>query len=245
MIIAFAGKGGVGKSTIASQVVRRLSGRGSVLAVDADPNSNLSDKLGMEVKGTIGGLRDETVAYPEKIPAGMSKQQYVSEQVQRIITEYGNTDLLVMGRPEGEGCYCFINSSLKECFGRAFPYYDYVVVDNEAGMEHMSRKILPSADVFLFVSDPSLTGIRTVARLSDLAEEVGIDVGRKILIINRAPETVPEKLEEAAKEARFHEIMLFPSDGFITDSALESEVLDVPEDSPFGKSVEELLNLIL
>lgn len=215
------------------------------MAVDADPNYNLSDKLGMEVKGTIGGMRDEIIAFPEKIPQGVSKQQYVSEQIQRIITECGDTDLLVMGRPEGEGCYCFINSSLKECFDKVVPYYDYVVVDNEAGLEHMSRKILPSADVFVFVSDPSITGIRTVARLSDLAEEVGVDIGRKILIINNAPETVPAKLEAVAKEAGFYEIMLFPRDQYIIDAALESELLDVPEDSPFGKATDELLKLIL
>ena len=109
----------------------------------------------------------------------------------------------------------------------------------------MSRKILPSADVFVFVSDPSITGIRTVARLSDLAEEVGVDIGRKILIINNAPETVPAKLEAVAKEAGFYEMMLFPRDQFIIDAALESELLDVPEDSPFGKATDELLKLIL
>lgn len=245
MIIAFAGKGGVGKSTIASQVVRRLSGRGSVLAVDADPNSNLSDKLGMEVKGTIGGLRDETVAYPEKIPAGMSKQQYVSEQVQRIITEYGNTDLLVMGRPEGEGCYCFINSSLKECFGRVFPYYDYVVVDNEAGMEHMSRKVLPHADVFLFISDPTVTGVKTAGRLSDLAEDVGIVMDRKILIINNVSSELPDRLNQTAEESGFSEVMTFPYERYISESAMETEELNVPEDSEFGKAITELLELIV
>jgi CO dehydrogenase maturation factor len=244
-IIALAGKGGVGKSTIASQIVRRLSARGTVLAVDADPNSNLSDKIGFETKGTIGELRDEIIADPGRVPSGVSKQQYVYDQVQRAMTETDSVDLLVMGRPEGEGCYCFINSALKECFVKLIPNYDFTVVDNEAGMEHMSRKVLPQADVFLFVSDPTVTGIKTAGRLSELAEEVGIEIGRKILIVNNLNGNMTEKLSHAAAEAGFGEILAFPRDSFITDSAMESEVLKVPDDTPFGKSVLKLLALIV
>ncbi|MGE0014821.1 MAG: AAA family ATPase [Candidatus Methanomethylophilaceae archaeon] len=244
-IIALAGKGGVGKSTIASQIVRRLSARGTVLAVDADPNSNLSDKIGLETKGTIGELRDEIIADPGRVPSGVSKQQYVYDQVQRAMTETDSVDLLVMGRPEGEGCYCFINSALKECFVKLIPNYDFTVVDNEAGMEHMSRKVLPQADVFLFVSDPTVTGIKTAGRLSELAEEVGIEIGRKILIVNNLAGNMPEKLSDAAAEAGFAETLALPHDSFITESAMESEVLEVPDDTPFGESLLKLLALIV
>lgn len=244
-IIALAGKGGVGKSTIASQLVRRLSLRGSVLAVDADPNSNLSDKIGMETRGTIGELRDEIIADPGIVPVGLSKQQYVYDQVQRAMTETESIDLLVMGRPEGEGCYCFINSALKECFVKLIPNYDFTVVDNEAGMEHMSRKVLPKADIFLFVSDPTVTGIKTAGRLSELAEEVGIEIGRKILIVNNMVDGMQERLFDAAAKAGFKEVLAFPRDSFITESAMESEVLEVPDDTPFGSSINELLALII
>lgn len=244
-IIALVGKGGVGKSTIASQLVRRLSRDGSVLAVDADPNSNLCDKLGIEVKGTIGKLRDEIIEDPSKVPEGLSKQQYVNDQVQRAVSETESVDLLVMGRPEGEGCYCFINSALRDCFVKLIPNYDHTVVDNEAGMEHMSRKVLPQADVFLFVSDPTVTGVRTAGRLSDLAEDVGIEIGRKILIINNINSRISEKLSDAARKEGFVEIIAFPHEQFITDSAMDSEELDVPENTMFGKSISELLALII
>lgn len=243
-IIALVGKGGVGKSTIASQIIRRLSETGTVLAVDADPNSNLCDKLGIEVKGSIGKLRDEIISDPEKVPEGLSKQEYVNEQVQRAISETDSVDLLVMGRPEGEGCYCFINSALKDSFVNLIPNYDYTVVDNEAGMEHMSRKVLPHADVFLFVSDPTVTGVKTAGRLSALAEDVEIEMRRKILVVNNVTSKLSDKLNEVAKEAGFSEVMTFPYEEYISKSAMESEELDVPKDTEFGKTVSELLEII-
>ncbi|MFA7033004.1 MAG: AAA family ATPase [Bacilli bacterium] len=244
-VIALVGKGGVGKSTIASQLVRRLSEIDTVLAVDADPNSNLCDKLGIDVKGSIGELRDEIIADPAKVPEGLSKQQYVNERVQRAISETDRVDLLVMGRPEGEGCYCFINSALKDSFVKLIPNYRFTVVDNEAGMEHMSRKTLPRADVFLFVSDPTVTGIRTVGRLSQLAEDVGIETGKKILILNNVASDLSDKLDKVAKEAGFSEIMTFPYEPYISESAMNTEELDVPKNTEFGKSITKLLEFII
>ena len=244
-IIALVGKGGVGKSTIASQIVRRLSETDTVLAVDADPNSNLCDKLGIEVKGSIGEMRDEIIADPEKVPEGLSKQQYVNERVERAISETDSVDLLVMGRPEGEGCYCFINTALKDSFVKLIPNYGYTVVDNEAGMEHMSRKVLPHADIFLFVSDPTVTGVKTAGRLSELAEDVGIEMGRKILIVNNVASELSDRLKQVAEEAGFSEITTFPYEEYISESAMESEELDVPKDTEFGKAVTALLELIV
>ena len=244
MIIALVGKGGVGKSTISSQLARALSKKEIVLAVDADPNSNLCDKLGIEVTGTIGGLRNEVVAHPDMIPAGMSKQDYIALHVRQIMTETDRMDLLVMGRPEGEGCYCFTNDVLKQCFNDLSPKYKYTVIDNEAGMEHLSRRVLPKANVMIFVSDPTKIGVRTASRLSTLADEVHIESDRRILVINNVFGQISDSLMEEAKAAGFDDVFVMPHDDFISESAMEGEELDVPPDTPFGKAMSQLVDLI-
>ena len=244
MIIALVGKGGVGKSTISSQLARTLSKKEIVLAVDADPNSNLCDKLGIEVTGTIGGLRNEVVAHPDMIPAGMSKQDYIALHVRQIMTETDRMDLLVMGRPEGEGCYCFTNDVLKHCFNDLIPNYKYTVIDNEAGMEHLSRRVLPRADVMIFVSDPTRIGVRTASRLSTLADEVNIESDRRILVINNVFGQISDSLMEEAKAAGFDDVFVMPHDDFISEAAMDGEELDVPADTPFGKAMSQLVDLI-
>lgn len=245
MIIALAGKGGVGKSTVSSQLIRALSKKEVVLAVDADPNSNLADKLGIEVVGTIGGLRNKIVENPDLVPAGISKQDYIAMHVRQIMSEDDRIDMLVMGRPEGEGCYCFTNDVLKNCFNELIPNYRFVVIDNEAGMEHMSRRVLPKADVLIFVSDPTKTGVRTAARLASLADEVRIEAGRKILVINSVSGEVPESLLREASDLGLDDVFVMPHDDFISRSAMEGEELDVPEDTPFGRAVAQLVEHIM
>ena len=244
MIIALVGKGGVGKSTISSQLTRALSKKEVVLAVDADPNSNLCDKLGIEVTGTIGGLRNEIVAHPDMIPAGMSKQDYITLHVRQIMTETDRIDLLVMGRPEGEGCYCFTNDVLKHCFMDLIPNYKYTVIDNEAGMEHLSRRVLPKANVMIFVSDPTRIGVRTASRLSKLADEVNIESDRRILVINNVFGQVSQSLMDEAMSGGFDDVFVMPHDDFISESAMEGEELNVPDDSPFGQAMLRLVDLI-
>ena len=244
MIIALVGKGGVGKSTISSQLIRALSKRDVTLDVDADPNSNLCDKLGMEVTGTIGGLRNEIVAHPDMVPAGVSKQDYISTHIRQIMTETKDIDLLVMGRPEGEGCYCFTNDVLKNCFNDLIPRYRYAVIDNEAGMEHLSRRVLPRADVILFVSDPTKVGVRTAARLSELADEVHIESDKRILIINNVFGDISEQLMDEARSHGFDDVFVMPHDDFISRAAMEGDVIEVPSDTPFGKAMSELIDII-
>lgn len=245
MIIAFAGKGGVGKSTISSQLVRNIAKKGLVLAVDADPNSNLGEKLGMEVYGTIGGIRNDLVADPDQVPPSISKQEYILNKVLQAVSEGDNIDLLTMGRPEGEGCYCFVNDILRHCFNHMIPNYGNVVVDNEAGMEHLSRRVLPKADVLVFVSDPTMTGVRTAARLSVLADEVGVSVDRKILVINNIPNQNYGVLVEEANRLGLSEVMTIFRDEHVIDCAMKGEVLAVPDDSAFAESVARLADLIL
>ena len=244
MIIALVGKGGVGKSTISSQLTRALSEKEVVLAVDADPNSNLCDKLGIEVTGTIGGLRNEIVANPEMIPSGISKQDYITQHVRQIMTETDRIDLLVMGRPEGEGCYCFTNDVLKHCFMELIPHYKYTVIDNEAGMEHLSRRILPKSDVMIFVSDPTRIGVRTASRLAKLADEVNIESDRRILVINNVFGQISQSLMDEANVGGFDEVLMMPHDDFISESAMEGEELNVPSDTPFGQAMRALVDRI-
>lgn len=244
MIIALVGKGGVGKSTISSQLIRELSKKDIVLAVDADPNSNLCDKLGIEVTGTIGGLRNDIVANPDMVPAGISKQDYIAMHIRQIMTETDRVDLLVMGRPEGEGCYCFTNDVLKNCFRDIIPRYRYSVIDNEAGMEHLSRRVLPKANVMIFVSDPTRIGVRTAARLSSLADEVHIESDKRILVINNVFGSISEQLMQEAQSHGFDAVLVMPHDDKISEAAMNGDVIDLPSDSEFGKAMGQIIDII-
>ena len=248
MIIAFAGKGGVGKSTISSQIIKRLSKKDLVLAVDADPNSNLGDKLGIETYGTIGTMRNELVEDPDKVPASVTKQEYIASRMMQTLGEGDNIDLLAMGMPEGKGCYCFVNDVLRHCFAELIPRYNYTVVDNEAGMEHLSRGVLPKADVLVFVSDPTITGVKTAGRLSDLADSMELPIERKVLVVNNVPASmgsdVPEVLRNEAAKHGLDEVFAVPHDEELVMSALNGEEIKIPADCPFSKAVDRLSQLI-
>ena len=242
-VIALAGKGGVGKSTIATQIIRALSKKDVILAIDADPNSNLPEKLGIEVEGTIGDMRNSSVEDPDNIPVGMSRHEYMAMSVRRLISETDKVDMLVMGRPEGVGCYCFTNNVLKECFEDIIPKYRYTVIDNEAGMEHLSRKVIPFADTLLIVSDPTLIGIKTAARLKELAKDVKISVKKTILVINNVTSGVSVLIEES-RSLGFDATVTIPHDDLISKAAIQSTELNIPEDSEFGRAIKELISVL-
>ena len=192
--VALAGKGGTGKTTIAALIVRYLleEHNGSILAIDADPASNLNMVLGMEVDQTVGDIREEMLdlvqssgALAGSMPGGMSKQEYLDYQVQMALMEGERVDLLVMGRPEGPGCYCAANQMLRVIVDRLGKQYDYVVIDNEAGMEHLSRRTTRDVDVLLLVTDPTQRGLITAQRMRDMVPELDIGVGHVYLIVNR------------------------------------------------------------
>lgn len=186
-VIAVNGKGGTGKTTVASLIVDYISskGIGSLLAVDADPNSTLADMLGVKLGQTMVGVVDETSSKKDELPAGMTKDRFIEMKVQEAIAEEENFDLLAMGRPEGPGCYCYVNSVLRGVLNEVTKGYDYIVIDNAAGMEHISRRTERVIDKLVLVSDYSVMGIRSSARIEKLAEELGIKVGRSFLIVNK------------------------------------------------------------
>ena len=186
MIIAIAGKGGVGKSTISSLLVRYLvaSKKGSVLAVDADPNSNLGDFLGFPHKQDIGQLIDDIAKKPDQVPPQMGKDGYIDYRVQTTLGEAEGFDLLAMGKPEGPGCYCYANSVLRRVLSNIMSQYEYVVVDNEAGFEHLSRRTLKDIDSLIIVSDPTPIGLKAAKRIVELASALEIKFKKIYLLLN-------------------------------------------------------------
>lgn len=168
-------------------IVAELASRkaGSILAIDADPNSCFADYLGIKCPETIVGICNEISKNMDKIPAGMSKDRYIEMRVQESVTETGNFDMLVMGVPEGPGCYCYVNNLLRSVIGRIAGNYDHVVIDNAAGMEHISRRTAGNISELVLVSDYSAAGIRSAKRIYDLAGEMRIAIGRAMLVVNR------------------------------------------------------------
>ena len=185
--IALAGKGGTGKTTIAAMLVRLIkeSGLGSVLAVDADPNSNLGESLGIEVKETIGAILDQVAAQPDKVPQGWTKDRFIEYRVQSAVQEENGFDIITMGQPDGPGCYCYVNNILRLVMNKLVSDYDYIVIDNEAGLEHLSRRTTRTADVLLVVSDATSVGLKAAARIAALVKQLGIKTKAEQLIINR------------------------------------------------------------
>lgn len=193
--IAIAGKGGTGKTTIAALLVRLLkeNKKGSILAVDADPNSNLAESLGVETGRTIGDILDLIARQPQKVPAGMPKERFIEYEVQGAVVEAEGFDLLTMGAPEGPGCYCYVNNALRNVLGALIKDYDFIVIDNEAGLEHFSRRTTRQADALIIVSDGSRVGLKSAARINALVKELKIPIKKSGLLINRYDGDIEQK----------------------------------------------------
>lgn len=199
-VIALAGKGGVGKTTIGAMLVRYLVEeirKGPVLAVDADPNSNLNEMLGVTVHSTIGEARENL---KKDVPTGMSKDSWLEYRIQEAVIEAAGFDLLVMGRPEGPGCYCAANNMAKKYIDALKQNYPFVVVDNEAGMEHMSRLVTQDVDVLYVISDPTPRGIMTVSRILSIIGELGLNIRKTAVIVNRVEARNEDAFLRAASE---------------------------------------------
>jgi len=243
-VIAVAGKGGVGKTTLSSLLVRVLRERSGeiILAVDADPNANLGEKLGVEVQRTIGDLREELLKGADDIPAGTSKHEYVRYQMQLATVEGEEFDLLTMGRPEGPGCYCYINNILRTYLDGLMDEYPYVVIDNEAGMEHLSRRTTRKMDVLMVVSDATKLGVETATRIRELAEEMGIEIGTNLLVINKVPKQIHPAVEEAISRSGFEKVAYLPNDAKVEELTVVGEPLTrLDRTSPLYRAVSKLV----
>lgn len=251
-VIAVAGKGGVGKTTLCGLLIQYLCDKQKtpVLAVDADANSNLNEVLGVEVDMTLGDVREE-VANAENstknpIPASMSKADYTEIMFQRCLIEEDDYDMLVMGRTQGKGCYCFVNGLLQTQLAKLTPNYQYLVVDNEAGMEHISRGILPKVDTIILVSDCSRRGVQAVGRIAELIRECNMKPKTMGLIVNRAPDGKLNQgtMEEIEKQGltlfgvipQNEDVYEFDCDGKPT--------VELPDDSPVKVELRKILDNI-
>jgi CO dehydrogenase maturation factor len=251
-VIAVAGKGGVGKTTFSALLIRELKrrNRGPILAVDADPNSNLADALGIKVDRSLGTVREEFFETKMKLPPGMTKETYLEMKLHESLVESPGLDLLEMGRPEGPGCYCYANNILRRHLDVLANNYPFVVMDNEAGMEHLSRRTTQGVDHLFFLSDYSLKGIRTVGRIRDLIVELKLRVRDKHLVVERAPgelapgELAPEFLAEIEKQG-VNLLGAIPPDERILEYDLQGRpLLDLPEDSAAVKAIREMVGKV-
>ncbi len=249
-VIAVAGKGGVGKTTLTGLIIQYLGekGKGPILAVDADANSNLNEVLGVEVEATLGDVREEVarseMAKDNPIPAGMTKADYMEFKFDDALIEDKDFDLLVMGRTQGKGCYCFVNGLLQAQLQRLEKNYPYIIVDNEAGMEHISRGVLPSMQTAILVSDCSRRGVQAVGRIAKLIEECDMHPRQIGLIINRAPGGVlNEGTKQEIENQGLHLLGVVPQDETVFNYDCEgTPTIKLPEDSPVKKAIREIVD---
>ncbi len=246
--IAVAGKGGSGKTSITSLVIRYLmkNGSGPILAIDADPNANLGESLGLDVKQTVGSVLNEFQKDKINIPPGMSKQTYLDYKLNEIIVESKGLDLVTMGRGEGPDCYCAPNLVLKNFTDSLAENYAYVVMDNEAGMEHLSRRTTQNIDRLLIISDHSVKGIRTVARIRDLVSELKLVVKRHLIIVSFAPTKLDPLVTEELDRLGIDLTATIPLDEELYQYDLKlKSLLDLPDTSEAVTAVNGLMTNLL
>lgn len=245
--MAMAGKGGTGKTTIAGFLIKYLVQRGKtpVLAVDADSNTNLNEVLGIPVKATLGTAREEMK--DGVVQQGMTKQMFMEMKLAESVFEGEGFDLIAMGRPEGPGCYCAANSLLSMYLEKLIDNYPYMVMDNEAGMEHISRLTTNNVDILLVISDPSIRGIETAGRISNLVDELKVNVAKRFLIINQARDGLADSLQEAIVKHGLNLAGIIPKDDALYDFDMNGNpTVTLPDDNPavsaafdiFDKTIE-------
>jgi len=242
LVIALAGKGGTGKTTVAGLVVRALrrGGRGPVLAVDADPNSTLDAAVGLEADRTVSDVLDESHGLRD-VPGTMPKPVYLEYRLEECLVEGRGLDLIVMGRPEGAACYCSANQMLRTFLDRMIGSYPSVVLDNEAGMEHLSRRTTRDVDLLLVVSDATLGGARAARRIAALVGELALPVGRIAVVVNET-ETLAEPVADILGGDGLHVAGLVPHDPLVVEAELAARpLLDLPDDAPAVRAVEAIL----
>ena len=249
-IIAVAGKGGTGKTMVSALLIAYLidRGRGPVLAIDADPSTNLDLTLGASVGETVGDIREDTSQQVSSgtFLSGISKPEYLELRVNQALVEEDGYDLLAMGRPEGPGCYCAANSMLRQSIDRLSKSYRYVVIDNEAGLEHLSRRTTQNVDILLIVSDPTIRGLATAERVSQLIHELRTQVGQVRLIVNRVPTdksgepVLTPNLTRFIEDKQLRLAGVIPMDPLVAEyDSLGLPLVQLPHEAPARQAIEK------
>ncbi len=248
--IALAGKGGTGKTTVSALLIRSLLTRGiePILAIDADPAINLHMALGLEMPMTIGEIRENMleIASAGQLGVAISRRDHLTHEVRMALEEGEQVDLLAMGRPEGQGCYCAANHLLREIVDELGRSYDFLVIDNEAGMEHISRRTTKDLDLLLVVSDPSLRGMRAAESIVELARDIEVNIGDIQLVINRVSAELTPPLQEAVNSLGLKVAAMIPADERVNQlDAMGDSLLMLEGDSPASQAVENMTTAIL
>ena len=238
--IAVSGKGGTGKTTMAGMIIRHLldKGKGPILAVDADSNSNLNEVLGVEVRSTIGEARE---MMKKDVPVGMTKDIWFEYKIQEALTETKGFDLIAMGRPEGPGCYCAANTLARKCLDLLTENYRYIVIDNEAGMEHFSRLTTRDVDLLFILSDPSKRSIQTASRIRDLIHQLDLRIAREALILNRVYDELDSEILDELKRQTLPLAGIIPVDDEVYRYDLEGKpTFQLPLESKAVKAARRI-----
>ncbi|MGB9937388.1 MAG: AAA family ATPase [Methanobacterium sp.] len=246
MIIAVSGKGGVGKTLVSSLLIKSLTGRGKdILAIDADPDSNLPEALGIEVERTVGDIREElkkdTAA--GNIPSGANKWDILDYKIMESVIETPEFDLLVMGRPEGSGCYCAVNNMLRKIIETLSSNYDIIVIDTEAGLEHLSRRTTQNVDLMLVVTDTSKRGILTAQRIGELSKELDISFKELQLIVNRVKPGKEEEILKKVDETGLNLIGMIFEDEIVSEYDGEGiPLVNLPNESNAKTAISKIIS---
>lgn len=257
--IALAGKGGVGKTTIAGMVIKYLveTKAGAVLAIDADPSSNLNMVLGLDLEWTVGDIREDMLSQVKTslttggaamgtMPGGASKREYLDYHIRSSLAEGDHFDLIAMGRSEGPGCYCAVNHNLREVIDAFSKNYQYVVIDNEAGMEHLSRRTTRDVDHLLIVSDPTQRGIVAAERIASFRHDLDVRINNAYLILNRVSGNIPEALQEKVDQLDIPLLGVVPADLQLAEFEFSGHPLvDLGVTSPVYQAVSRMMREIL
>ncbi len=243
-VIAITGKGGTGKTAVAAMLIRYISkGTKTLLAIDADPDSNLPDVLGVKVDKTIGDMREFMLQERDKMPPDTNKERVLESKVYEVLTEMPRYDLLVMGRPEGSGCYCFANNLLRGIMDRILKNYDLTIIDTAAGLEHLSRRIIRDVDELLVVTDGSRRGLQTAERIRELAKSLKLNIKKMHVIANKVTPGNRARIEEYSRELKMDLVGTVPYDEVLAKFDLEGKPLaDLPDDSAALLGVGEIAN---
>jgi CO dehydrogenase maturation factor len=243
--IAVAGKGGVGKTAISAVLVDFLSNLGAVLAVDADPSTNLNDALGVDLQSTVGKTREKMTDEIKggRLTMAVSKQEILDSRIHESLVETSRFDLLAMGRPEGPGCYCAANHMIRFSIDKLAKSYDYVVMDCEAGLEHISRQTTQDIDYLLAVTDPTIRGLNTCIRLQQLSGEIRTSIkGGVLLVVNRLRNGLAPEFKQAITKSGMMLFATIPEDPAIADLDMTGKpLIQLPMDSRFRMAVQEML----